>query len=269
MKLITALLLIVSSYLIWTVAAADQQARVTILNIGQGDSILVETPSGTRILVDGGPDGTVVNELGQVLPWWTQTIDVLVVTHADTDHFAGLNAVLESYHIREVWYAEDVSTASAYQYFIRQLADRNITTRALYAGDEVRVDAASLVHVLWPLRGTTLERNARSLVLELAVNGIETLLTGDLPIEQEEEILQRGWLHDIDILKVGHHGSAGSSGEEFLSALRPELCLISAGLDNKFGHPKPEVLTRLAAVGCTIKITSELGRIVVPLSAGN
>lgn len=227
---------------------ASSDLSVWFFDVGQGDAMLIKTPHGHQVLVDGGRDQTIVSKLGSVLLPWDRTIDRVIATHNDADHVTGLRTVTETYAILQMMAAEDLSWAEG--------------EMLLQAGDRFTIDDV-LFEVLWPTREAledhTLSDNEQSLVLLITYGETSLLLTGDLEALQEAEI---SWT-DVDVLKVAHHGSASSSSLDFLRAVQAEEAVISCGRENPYGHPHPVILDRLAQVGAHILRTDQDGDIVL------
>ncbi len=251
-------------------ASSSQKLTVTTLDIGQGDSIFVRTPENITILIDGGKDNQVTNRLSQVIPWWQRQIDYLVLTHSDLDHYGGLESVVRKYQIGEFWFNGDLdNSAASYQSLIRTLRDRGVPLHLIRQGEEYHWDSGVSLHWLWPVRYQSGQRNEASLVGRLSWGSEDVLLTGDLPSAQEQSILQSGQTVEAEVLKVGHHGSKNSSAADFLAAVQPKLCLISAGKDNSYGHPHADTLKRLHDVNCQIISTIDTGSMTLELTTSS
>ncbi|HET8776217.1 MAG TPA: ComEC/Rec2 family competence protein [Candidatus Limnocylindria bacterium] len=232
----------------------DGRLHVTALDIGQGDAILVEAPSGATMLVDGGPDPELtLRRLGANLPFFARRIDLLVLTHPHQDHVAGLVDVLDRFHIGAVLQAGiDYENPS----FERLLTDADRTATPIViarAGQHIALDATTDVTVLYPTAAEAAaplpdgDINNGSVVLLLTHGGFTALLTGDAEAPVEGALLARGAIPAVDVLKVGHHGSTSSTTPGLLDAARPTAALISDGTGNEYGHPAPETLAALAS----------------------
>lgn len=232
----------------------DSELRVSFLDVGQGDAILVETPGDGRILIDGGSDpARLIRELDEALGFGSRRIDLLLVTHIDTDHASGTIAVLERYNVELVaWngFDNESSLANAWNAAVDE-SDAKVFT--LSGGDELHIDDVS-VKVLWPLKAPTpgAIENESSLVLRLAYGEANVLLTGDIGFATETALLAGGLALEAEILKVAHHGSAGSSLQEFLIAVDAEFAVVQSGASNSFGHPTAAALSRLVESGATV-----------------
>lgn len=247
----------------------NDQIILTMLDVGQGDGLLIRLPNGQKMLIDGGPDNSLAYVLAEALPWWERRIDYLVMTHADKDHYAGFSSLLDRYEIGEFWSSGDQNSAPEFQYFMTTLKKHQVPIKIKIAGEEFFWPEGIKLSVLWPPASDKPDGNPSSLVLRLIWGESEVLLTGDLEIKQEEQLLAQGQTVVADILKVSHHGSNGGSGQQWLTAVQPKICLISAGLDNQFGHPNPLALDRLTTSGCQILTTLGNGSISLAISSSS
>lgn len=230
----------------------DGQLHMTVLSIGQGDAILVETPEGATMIVDGGPDPELtLRRLGANLPFHVRDIDLLVLSHPHQDHVAGLVDVLDRYRVGAILEAGIGFDNPAYE---RLLADADAAGTPVLrarAGAEIRLDTTTDIRVVYPSdadAGAPLpdgDINNGSIVMELRSGGFRALLTGDAEAPVEALLNERGAFTPVDVLKVGHHGSHSSSTPEFLGAVDPTVAAISVGADNEYGHPAPETLAAL------------------------
>ncbi|MBI5405164.1 MAG: MBL fold metallo-hydrolase [Candidatus Kerfeldbacteria bacterium] len=223
-----------------------ESLRLVVLDVGQGDAILIRTPSGSDILIDGGPDGSVVPALERHLPPADRTLELVVLTHPDLDHVGGLPDVAKHFQIERVIETRRRSQSQADRRWEAALAEQGSQVIDVAAGDRLTVDEVQF-DVLWPEAGRSLESmptNDTSVVMLVTYQDDTLLLTGDIGLDVEDRLLQTGGLEAVDVIKVPHHGSISSSSAEFLSALRPTTALISVGSGNAFGHPHPVVLRR-------------------------
>jgi competence protein ComEC len=225
---------------------------ITVLDVGQGDAILVRTPAGHRILVDGGPSGTALaRALGRELGATERRIDLVVLTHAQDDHVAGLVGLFERFEVGAVLAPPLEGTTAAYRAW-RELIDANQTpVRNAVAGEWLDLGRGARMEVLWPpetlLRGTVDDLNNNSVVLRLVYGEVSFLLTGDIAAAAEEALLRAGDVR-ATVFKAAHHGSDMSNGSAFVEAVAPALAVISSGSENPYGHPSPTTLLRLAGV---------------------
>jgi len=241
--------------------AAAHSLRVYFLNVGQGDAILLRTPTGEDILIDGGPDDSVLAELGKILPVWDTTLDLVVATHTDADHITGLVSVLKRYQIKEVLTpppGRSTSISAAWQQAIMQGPIINYVDAADdYQWGDVSWDT------LLPLSSIDIvstDTNNTSIVAKLTYESNSLLLTGDMEAPAESLFMQIYPALSAEILKVAHHGSKNSSNTLWLQMINPEIAVISVG-KNSYGHPSPDTLGRLQAVGADIYRTDQNGTI--------
>jgi competence protein ComEC len=246
--------LLVVAILVWSVALTtpDDKLHVSFLNVGQGDAILIQTPNGQNILIDGGPDPQKINlELSKKLPFWDRTIDLVVCTQPQADHITGLVDVLQRYKVKQVLEPEsEVSyNSSIYQEWCNLVEEKQIKKAIAQAGQQIDLGNGIKMEVLNPpatlFKGTSADVDNNGAVLRLSWGEASFLFTADIREEAEFELIgQRANLKST-VLKVSHHGSKTSTTSQFLAAVDPEMTVISVGEDNPFGHPSPEVLERL------------------------
>ncbi|HEV7603563.1 MAG TPA: ComEC/Rec2 family competence protein [Candidatus Limnocylindrales bacterium] len=251
-------------------------ARVSILDVGQGDAILVEGSRGGRLLVDGGPDPErLLVALDQRIPPWDRRLDAVVLSHPHEDHVAGLALLLERYHVDRVFEPGMRGPGPGYAAWLRDLAAAPALVRlGLAAGDRLAVDEIGL-RVLWPIRGQVPALppdggtgiNNVSVVLLGQVGDRRFLLMGDVEEAIDPSLLADG-LPRVDLLKIAHHGSRTATTEAFVEAVRPAVAVASAGSGNPYGHPAKATLDRLAASGARVLRTDLDGTVVIGFEAG-
>ena len=261
------LLLTVAALSAWPwLALTDRTLRVTFLDVGQGDAILIELPDGPRVLVDGGPGGARRLDVGErvLAPFlWNRPIghlDVVALSHWDADHSGGLAAVLSRFRVGEFW--ESARAPGGAAETAAALARARVPRRALTAGQRIWLGHA-LLTVLGPAPGPPQAANDESLVLRLDWRGVSLLLPGDLGARGETLLLERGGPLRTLALKVAHHGSRSSTGAPFLDAARPRIAVISVGARNPFRHPSPEAVARLEAAGARVYRTDRDGAVIL------
>lgn len=277
----SALALAVTAALVAThpfpAALAGGKLEITTLDVGQGDAIFAAFPDGRTLLLDGGGlFGTprmggfrAGLDIGEqvVSPYlWSRGVrrlDALALSHAHQDHLDGLHAVLRNFQVGELWVGRDADSP-AYRALLETAARRGVPVVHLARGDQF-VWGAVRGTLLWPERQQSAPaapaRNNDSLVLRLDYGGTSALLAGDIERDVERELAARGWMLDVDFLKVPHHGSRTSATREFLQAVTPQAAAISLSATNPFGHPHPEVLARLAAGGARVLRTDRDGAV--------
>ncbi len=242
-----------------------QKFSVSFLNVGQGDAILIESPTGVQVLVDGGRDRTVLRELPHRMGFFDRSIDLVVATHPDADHINGLADVLDRYHVQYFLHPgieNDTSPTARLEAKVSK--EKGIKTVLARKGERIHIGDGAYIDVLYPdhdVRNS--ETNAGSIVLRAVYGETAVLLSGDLPIAGEDYLVMSSEFGTLrsTILKAGHHGSRTSSGSVFLEAVNPTFFVVSAGKDNSYGHPHNEVLERVRIAGATLISTIEEGTI--------
>ncbi len=241
---------------------------VAFLDIGQGDAILIRSPNGMTMLIDGGnsdKDGREVI-IPKLQEWGAERLDVMVATHPDADHIGGLPYVLENFDVGSVALTGQVHTTQVYERFLTDIRDFQVSAIPVRTGTAIPFDSAVSVEVLGPddsfvqVQG---DNNNASIVIKLTYGQAGFMFTGDAEGEEEAAILAGGADLRSTVLKVGHHGSRSSTGEAFLSAVDPQIGVISAGDGNRYGHPHQEILDRLNQHGVTIYRTDLSGTITL------
>ncbi|MFH1533530.1 MAG: ComEC/Rec2 family competence protein [Nitrospirota bacterium] len=230
----------------------DDRFHIYFLDVGQGDATFVKTPFGHKILIDGGPNNYVIEELGKVLPFFDKTIDLVVLTHPHADHIDGLVEVLKRFDVENVVMTGVYCGDSTYLEFLRVLEEQGV--RVFFAESGMGFLFGDVeVGVLYPAEsffGKSFENiNNSSLVVKVSYGDENILFTGDLEMEGESELAESGLLDNVDVYQVGHHGSKTASSLPFLAKISPEIAVISCGKDNKFNHPHVEALENLEMAG--------------------
>lgn len=230
-----------------------------VLDVGQGDSILLVTPSGKQILIDGGPSLSTLEHLDDLLPFFDRTIELVVLSHADSDHITALPSVLDRYQIDLMLMTDDLHTTGKYTELVASISEKRIPVMIPDPTVDIDLGDGVVLDVIWPVRGWKGSKNDRSVVLRALYRDHEILLAGDIEQKAEQAILALGSDVRSDVLKVAHHGSRTSTSTGFLLAASPQIAIVSAGRYNRFGHPHKEVMDRLAHFGTYIKTTANNG----------
>ena len=231
---------------------------VVFLDVGQGDSILIQKDN-VQILIDGGEDDSVLYQLAKYMPFGDMEIEVVVLTHPHSDHLAGLFHIFERYEIGEVWFNPVDYESGIYEYFlgldierkdvvegeIYEIGDWNL--KVLFASEEIYERDSNI--------------NNGSIVLQLDTNLHKFLFMGDAEVSEEQFLISKGVLEDIDILKAGHHCSKTASSNTFLDIVKPEVAICSYGEDNRFGHPHVETIEKFEKRNIQILSTQKEGNI--------
>jgi len=235
------LFLILANTIAWFFVFNEKNyLKVSFLNIGQGDSIFIETMNNYQILIDGGPDNSVLYNLEEQMGLFDKTIDLVILTHPDKDHYGGLIGVFEMYDVKNFIWTGQENSSDGFQRF-KSLIDGY---QSVYAGDRILIDdiVLSIMNPFFENESTNFNDN--SIVCMLTHNNAKFLLTGDLTSKRELELINNFDV-DTDVLKVGHHGSKHSTCDDFIKATTPQIAVIQVG-KNSYGHPAEEVLKRLS-----------------------
>ncbi len=258
--------LVILGYFSFTSGQPKGELRVIFFDIGQGDSALIQTPRRQNILIDGGPDRSLIFKLDKYIPLTARKIDLMILTHPDPDHLYGFVEVLRHWQVGKVAYTGTDDNYPFYLEWLKLIKEKEIPTmiitrpQILKLGDEISLE------FLWPienLKGKSFrDNNPTSIVNKLVFNKVKFLFTGDIDKGVESKLIELGADLKADVLKVGHHGSKYSSGLEFLKKVGAFYGVISVGKDNTFGHPSFRVLKNLEKAGYKILRTDEMGDII-------
>lgn len=266
-------------------STSENLLHVDYLDVGQGDAEYVRTPDGLDILIDGGPDNSILDELGKSMPFYDRQIDIMILTHPHADHVAGLVEVLRRYDVKSVYYTAVLQATPDYLTWLKDINSRKIPLFIVKEPFDLQLDDVTL-KFLYPLHDLTNQRvsnlNNSSIVNELIYKNVKFLFTGDLEKEGEQEILTayspkptveqsksnnnanapplNNFL-SAEVLKVGHHGSNTATSEDLLKAVKPKIAVIEVGKENKFGHPHLITLKRLERFNAEILRTDLSGTI--------
>ncbi len=251
--------------------------EVTFLDIGQGDATFVEWPDGTQMLIDCAVDARVLEALGRNMDFYDKTIDYLLVTHPDLDHYGGCTDVLKRFEVKNYIHTGfGKEENKSWQYFLQTVAEENLVKHQIVE-PQIWQFASSSIEFLYPdhnlerdssIPGSEKPANANnaSIAFFLSLGENKILFTGDAEDILEEYLIAKyGEKLDVEVLKAGHHGSASSSIEPFVQLTSPEHFVVSAGLDNRFGHPSRRVLKRVERVNSTVWRTDTMGDIKLKL----
>ncbi len=243
----------------------DGKLKVYFLNVGQGDAIFIETPDKFQVLVDGGPDNSILSELSSVMPFYDKSIDLLVLTHPQKDHIFGLIDVLKRYEVKNVLFSSIQYKSNIYDEFKKIIKEKNINFieakagKSLVLGDLVKMD---LIYPFFDASSKKVKNpNDISLAFVLTFLEKKFLFAGDAELKEEIDLVNSGIDIDVDVLKLNHHGSNTSNSELFLEKTSPDIAVISVGKDNPYKHPSKEVLERIKDI--KILRTDINGKIII------
>jgi len=258
-----------ANILAWLVVfdlAKAQFLEVNFFDVGQGDTVFIETPQRHRILIDGGPSSIILEKLSKEMSFWDRTIDLIILTHPEADHLSGLNEVLKRYKVENILWTGIVRDTAEYKEWLKLINEEKAKIFLAKAGQKISTRNVFL-ELLFPfenLEGKEFkDSNNTSIVGKLVFGDISFLFTGDIYKEVEKELIDGGVDVDSDILKISHHGSKTSTSEEFLKEVSPEIAVISVGKNNSYNHPHQEVLEVLSKYGINVLRTDEQGDIKI------
>ncbi|HBG8468779.1 TPA: MBL fold metallo-hydrolase [Clostridioides difficile] len=262
-KIFLSILIIISLLI-----GCDKKSLLSIhmIDVGQGDSILVQTPTNKNILIDGGDEDSeniiieniIISYLRQKR---IKTIDIIIATHPDSDHIGSLDNVIKKFNVNSIYMPEQSTDSEAYQNLINSCMDKNLSIQYLYKNDVLNIDNNINIYVLSPSYIQE-ESNLNSIVFKLTFNDNSFLFMGDAEEENEKEILHSFKLNNINFIKIGHHGSNSSSSLEFIKKISPDIAAISCGYKNQYGHPHRKVIDNLKQNHVSIYRTDRIGDIV-------
>lgn len=260
--------LLFSAVLLWLayISLPDNKLHIYFMDVGQGDAIFIVTPANYQILIDGGPDPSVLTELSKIVPFYDKELDLVVLTHPHSDHLLGLIKVFQGYQVKKVLFNSIDYQSAQYKAFLQEVEKKKIPRSSFGAGDRISLSDGVELRGFWPQKQSSFfelwDVNTASIVMRLDFKNFSALFTGDAELGPEiPELESLDWTA-VDVLKVPHQGSKGSITIESLTELRPALTVISVG-ENNFGHPDREVLELLESEDVNLMRTDLDGTIEV------
>jgi competence protein ComEC len=255
--------------------------NIWVLDVGQGESILIREPSGKKLLFDGGPDDSVLSELGIILPPWDRRLDLLVLSHNHIDHMRGFIKVLERYDVKELWISGAIHSTNDFQAFIATAYRSGIKPRIVFFSPaecfticpKIIPFGEAGIQVYHPLSSmegkSPKDQHDATLVIKVSFGSQSILLPGDIDEGHEKEMLAackpKVCTLESTIFQAAHHGSASGLHPDFLKAVSPQAVLIPVGSKNRFGHPAPTILEKIKKAHIPVYRTDLRGRIHVVL----
>ncbi len=261
------LLLLALNLLVWHVVDSELPAdrlRVAFLDVGQGDAILIESPNGNQVLIDGGPDGKVIKSLAAVLPFYDRSLDLVITSHPDADHITGLVDIFDRFEVSGYLHTDvrsESKTLAALQSRVKREAARDLLARQ---GMRIILEPDVYLDILFPIGSVeNWKTNDSSIVSKLTYGDTSFIFPGDSPDKIENYLANReGNKLQADVLKVSHHGSKNSSSPGWLSLIAPKIAVISVG-KNSYGHPHQEVLSALSSSKVEVFRTDQDGTVIL------
>jgi len=258
---------LLANIFIWSAVFAEERngvLTVAFLDVGQGDAIYIEAPNGNQVLLDGGPNKAVLRELSEHMPFYDRSLDAVIASHPDQDHIGGLPAVLGRYAVGMAMDPGLEHDTAAYQELERLVREKDIERVVARRGQTVWLDDDIYLEILFPDRDPSgWESNDASIITRLVYGDIAFMLTGDAPQKMEQYVAGLdGKGLASSVLKLGHHGSKTSTSDMFLGFVAPQYAVISAGKDNRYGHPHEEVTSLVEGFGISMLATAEHGTVI-------
>lgn len=284
-KFYTVSFFILANFFIWYAVFFEQRKDLTVafLDVGQGDAIFIESPDGKQILIDGGSNESVVRELSKLMPFYDRSIDMVLMSHPDSDHIGGLPAVLKNYQV-DFFIESGVSSGNGvYDELEKVVLEKGVKKFLAQQGmkvylcdfdaqhssensveEEFLKGCENYLEILFPnVDVSGFETNTASIVVRLVYGNESFLFTGDSPQKIENYLaMVYGNKLKVNVLKLGHHGSSTSNSEKFLGFTSPEYAIVSVGLNNRYGHPHQEVINLLNKFTIPLLRTDQLGTII-------
>ena len=225
---------------------ADNNLVVRFVDVGQGDCEIVQFPDGRNIIIDGGTNETSSELVNAIKSYGIKRFDYVVATHPHEDHIGGLDDVIESFEIGNVYLPDTSSSSMSFKNLVESISQSGAKVNRAYAGVTMIDETDIRAEFLAPVNNYYEDENNYSSVLKLTYKGFSFLFTGDAETISEYDMIENGAYLKSDVLKVGHHGSTTSTSNQFLRAVNPAVAVISVGRDNSYGHPHREILERLS-----------------------
>ena len=241
--------------------------QVHFIDVGQGDSMLIQTPSNKTILIDGGPPEAGEKVVSYLKEQRISSIDLLVATHPDIDHIGGLPHVMKEVQVKNILDSGKLHSTKTYTDYLEQIRKQNIPVQIAMENEKVKLDPALTIRIL-NTYGATKTNNQSSIVLKITYEEVDFLFMSDIEMEQEKKLLEDHNL-EAEIIKVAHHGSNTSTSFPFLQEVKPETALLTYSKANDFGHPVDRVIDNLNKINATIYSTAAFGDIVIRTDGKN
>ena len=264
--------LIILSALIFLCTSCSANPILTIyfIDVGQGDSIMISAPSGKTALIDAGPKSSSKKLVDFIKSKEITEFEYVISTHPHEDHIGGMLEVLNQFKVRSIIDPAYAHTTKTFENYLTKIDELNIPFKAGRTNDIYMLGTNVSIKILWPdsVEEYVSDTNEISLVLFLTYHEFTLLLTGDIGTKTEKSLISSGNLKNVDVLKIAHHGSKGSTSEAFLKAVNPNISIICVGENNSYNHPADIVLDRLNQVS-KIYRTDLNGTIIVKTDGRN
>jgi competence protein ComEC len=245
---------------------ANDNLTFTVLDVGQGDALFIESPTGTQVLFDSGPPRKILGPLAKVMSPFDRSIDAVVITNPDADHIGGLQEILKNYEVGVVLEPGTFNSSKTYENLKNEIEKQDIKNILAKKGVRLDLGGGAVIDILFPNQDVSgWDPNDGSVIAKLSYGEASFMLMGDSTVKTEKIIMEEysEMALDSTVLKVGHHGSRTSTLQEFVQVVSPEYAIISLGKDNKYGHPHANTLDTLNTIGAQIFRTDLSGTIIL------
>lgn len=268
-KSVILIILVFACFLIWSAyfsIRSDNNLQVTFFDVGQGDSTLIETPNQSKIIIDGGPDSSVLAKIGRYFSFYDRTVDIMIITHPDSDHLAGAVEIAKKYEVGLIIINGKECVSSLCGEFEKIVKQKNIKVVLAVKGQEIDLGSGAKIDILMPdnhfgaVAGKQDDNNS-SIISLLSFGKDSFLFMGDAENKEELSLIDNFPSLKAGILKVAHHGSKNSANQLFLEKIDPKFSVISVGAKNSYGHPHIEMINELKKIGSDILRTDLEGDI--------
>lgn len=274
-KLIALGILAVAAFLVWSAYfsfSPNNDLKVAFFDVGQGDSALIETPNRNKIIIDGGPDNSVLAKIGRYFSFFEKAVDILIITHPDSDHLAGAVEIAKNYNVGLIIVNGKQCASSLCGEFEKIIKQKNIKVISSAKGQEMDLGRGVKINILMPASQTAgaakkEDDNNSSIISLLSFGKDSFLFLGDAEIKEELALIENFPDLKAEVLKVAHHGSKNSANDLFLEKINPKFSVISAGAKNTYGHPHIKTLEALKKIGSEI-FRTDLGGDIKFISNG-
>lgn len=244
----------------------ENKMQIHFLDVGQGDSIFLELPNQETMLIDAGESNQSSKIIHYIENLGYRKIDYVIATHPHTDHIGGLKEIIETFEIKSIYMPKVISTSNTYENLLMTIQNQNLKIKNAYSGVKIITQENFEVEIIAPTKTTYQKLNNYSAVIKITYKDHTFLFMGDAEEESEKQLKQ-----DIkaDVIKIGHHGSATSTSEEFIKKVNPSYAIISVGKNNRYNHPNELILNRLKEIGAKILQTDQNGTIMLTTNGKN
>lgn len=267
-QIIIAIIIFIFSFSLYFLTINfDQKTKIVFCDVGQGDATYIRVKNKIDILIDAGPDKSILVCLGKHMPFWDKKIEIAFLSHTNKDHFQGFYFINERYKILNFITSKNPFERKNYQKLIQNLKKNKVKIKYLFEGEKIRIDKNTSFLFYWPpVNLKSSNENDYSQVMLFEERNFKILFTGDITSNNLYRIVKKNNLSKVQIIKIPHHGSKNGIDKKILSIIKPKLAVISVGKNNRYGHPTNEIINILKALNIKIKRTDVDKDIIFKLS---